>query len=405
MSAIAAVSVVGIAVAVAAIICVLSVFNGFREILTQRSETMLADIEILPKRTKTLNSDSILPLIRDIPGVKLATDVVSDRALAIYNSAETPVTLYAADLNTLRKMTDIDSIIVQPGHFPSDIVDFDKAPEAIIAVGTAGKLGYYATEDPAENTEPIHIFTPKRIGNINPDNPMASFITDSVRVTGIYRSEDERFDNNMIILSPEVARPLFMYDDSQATSIIIKAGHGTDIDRLAGTIRDSLGRHANYHQLTVRTREQMQQTTYRMVNIEKWVTFLLLSFMLLIASFNIISTMTMFVLDKQQSIRTLRALGLTRRGIGHLFALQSLYVTAVGTVAGLVLGLLLSLGQQHFGWLTMGAGADGLPAIPYPVRVIAADFPAVVIPIAIISAVTALVTAAFARSRCAQTRQ
>ncbi|MDE5552680.1 MAG: ABC transporter permease, partial [Muribaculaceae bacterium] len=302
VSAIASVSVVGIAIAVAAIICVLSVFNGFKDILTQRSDTMLADIEILPTRSKTLNSDSLLPVVRDIKGVSLATDVVSDKALAIYNSAEAPVTLYAADLNTLRRMTAIDSIIEQSGRFPSDIIGFEEAPEAIIAVGTAGKLGYYSSLDREESSEPIYLFTPKRVGAINPDNPMASFITDSVRVTGIYRSEDEKFDNNTIILSPEVVRPLFMYDDSQATSIIVKAQPGTDIGRLARTVSDNLKKLPNSDNLTVRTREQMQQTTYRMVNIEKWVTFLLLKFMLIIASFTIISTMTMFVLDKQHRI-------------------------------------------------------------------------------------------------------
>ncbi|MDE5774629.1 MAG: ABC transporter permease [Muribaculaceae bacterium] len=396
VSAIAIVSIVGIAVAVAAIVCVLSVFNGFKQVLSERSDRMLTDIQITPVISKTLNTDSILPLLRRTPGVEIATDIVSDQALVIYNQSELPVQLYAADLNTLHHITDIDSIIHRGGSYPSAEVAFDTAPEGLIAVGPAARLGTY------ENNETLFIFTPKRIGTINPANPMASFITDSVRITGVFESGDERFDSNTLIVSPEVARPLFMLDDNQANSIAVKAAPHTDIDRLADMIHNTLvnaGQNVN-----VLTREQQQQTNFRMINIEKWVTFLLLSFMLVIASFNIISTMTMFILEKQRDIRIIRALGANRHDIASIFALQSLFVTAIGTIAGLITGVLLSLGQQTYGWIAMGPSSDdGIPALAYPVKVIPSDCLVIIIPIALIGGITALIAAAFARSRCVQT--
>lgn len=395
MSTIAVVSVVGIAVAVAAIVCVLSVFNGFKHVLTERSNRMLTDIEILPAKSKTLNADSLLPVVRNIAGVKHATDIVSDQALVIYESTEIPVQLYATDFSLLRKMTDIDSLILDKGRYPDNNASFDEAPEGLVAIGPANRLGLY------NNDETLFIFTPKRVGTIDPANPLSAFITDSVRVTGVFETGDERFDASTLIVHPDVARALLMYDDSQASAIAVTATPDTDIDRLASKISQSLD--AQKNNLTVRTREELQQTTYRMVNIEKWVTFLLLVFMLAIASFNIISTMTMFVLEKDRDIHILRALGMTKKNIGNIFALQSLFVTAIGTVAGLLLGLILSLGQQRFGWLTMGdAGHDGMPPMPYPVKVCAADFPAVIIPIAIVAIITALIAARFAKSRCDQ---
>lgn len=397
--AIATVSVAGVAVAVAAIICVLSVFNGFREILDSRSARMIADIEVTPKHGKTLPADSLESVALSMPDVEAATPVVCDQALAIYNGHEMPVRLYAADLSELRLLTDIDSIIYKPGRYPRSETDFDSTPEALISAGTAVKLSAYPESK-------IFLFTPRREGTINPSNPAASFITDSVAVTGIFESGDELFDTSTIILPAEVARPLFMLEDDEATSLIIKikspddakAGSRRDIpahikraERVKSGIQQALGPGYN-----VKTRAEQQQTAFRMVNIEKWVTFLLLIFILLIASFNIISTMTMFVLEKRHDLRILRALGMTRRSIGAVFAWQSAFVTAIGTAAGMLAGLILSLLQQHFGWITMGAGPDGIP-IPYPVRVDWLDFPAVLLPTLLVGLIAAWTAAAYSR--------
>lgn len=403
--AIATVSVAGVAVAVAAIICVLSVFNGFREILDSRSARMLADIEVTPMLGKTIPADSLESVAMTIPDVELATPVVCDMALAINNGHEMPVRLYAADLRKLRLITEIDSIIYKPGRYPDEEISFESTPEALIAAGTAVKLSAFQGNK-------IFLFTPRRKGTINPSNPAASFITDSVAVTGIFESGDELFDTSTIILPPEVARPLFMLEDNEATSLIVKVKSHTETkaggrhgsyarrnhradskltERVKGELQQALG--PGYD---VRTRAEQQQTAFRMVNIEKWVTFLLLIFILLIASFNIISTMTMFVLEKRRDMRILRALGMTRRSIGAVFAWQSAFVTAIGTAAGMLTGLILSLLQQHFGWINMGEGPDGLP-VPYPVRVDWLDFPAVLIPTLIVGLIAARTAAAYSR--------
>lgn len=145
-----------------------------------------------------------------------------------------------------------------------------------------------------------------------------------------------------------MARGLFQYD-AEATSIAIKAAPGKDPQALAADIAGKIG--AAYE---VKDRQRQQEMSFRMVQIEKWVTSLLLLFILIIASFNIISTLTMFVLEKRRSISTLRALGMSRRDIGSIFGWESLYVTFIGAAAGVLLGLGLCLLQQEFGLIKMG---------------------------------------------------
>lgn len=394
VGAIAAISVVGVAVAVAAIICVLSVFNGFREVLTDRNGRMLADIEVSPLKGRSLDIDSVLPRIRAIDDVELVSPVVSDQALAIYDSHEMPVRLYAIDYADLRRHTEIDSLIYDGGRMPSQEVSFDAAPEGLTSVGVASRLGAYNPGDV------IFIFAPKRVGTINPDNPSSSFVTDSITTAGIFESGDQLFDTSTLIIPTEVARPLFMLEENEATSVAVKLRKGISPDRVAAKISEALPG------MRAQTREMQQQVSFRMVNIEKWVTFLLLIFILGIASFNIISAMTMFIIEKQRNMQTLRSIGMTRAGIGKIFAWQSAFVTLTGTAAGMALGLLLCLLQQHYGLLTMGESSAGdAAAVAYPVKVLWMDFPAILVPIIIVGALSAWISASFARSRVSETRQ
>ena len=383
VSAIAAISVVGVAVATAAIICVLSVFNGFRSILSDKLDILAPDVMVTPSLGKTFaDGDSLAAIIGETPGVEIALPTVVDNALAIVDSRERPITLRGVDFSRYPYVTRVDSIITGGRRLES--LD---SKEAVASVGVARQLGFY------NGDVSMLIFAPKREGRVNLANPLASFLTDSVNVADIFQAMQTEYDENNVICDINVARDLFQYD-TEATAIEVKAHPGTDITRLAGEISRRLGPDA-----VVKDRYRQQEMNFRMVEIEKWVTFLILIFILVIASFNIISTLCMLVLEKQQSMSTLLALGMSRRRIGSVFWWESMYVSLIGGISGVIIGILLCLLQEHFGLIRLGGDPSSLVIQAYPVKVELMDIVYSLIPVILIGLCTAWTASAFARSR------
>lgn len=384
---ISTVSVCAMAIATAAIICVLSVFNGFRREIGARLDTMLADIEITPASGKVFaDADSLLQVITKIRGVETAAPTLTDNALVIYNGQEMPVTIKGILPREYENISSIRSII--PEDYGSYIWNTDTTPtQAVISIGVASRLQAYPESS-------MLIFAPKREGRVNMANPINSFVTDSIFVTGIYRSQQSQYDDDRVLLPIEAARKLLQYD-RQASSIELKVKPGVNVGEVEQQIRSSLG--AGY---VVKDRLQQQEINFRMVNIEKWVSFLLLGFILVIASFNIISSLSMLVIEKENALSTFSAMGLSRRSIGGIFAWESLYVALCGGISGIILGLILCLLQQHYGLIRIGGGDPSATILTaYPVEVQAADVWITLIPIVAIALITALITSAFAKSR------
>lgn len=383
VSAIAIISVVGVAVATAAIIIVLSVFNGFRFHLNARLDTLSADVSVAPVYGKTFSSgDSLANIIKNIDGVELAMPEVTDNALIISGSREMPVTLKGVSPKLFPQITSIDSLLLD-GRGLADYSPQD----ASIAVGIAQRLGIYATGDS------LLLFAPKRFGRVNVANPAASFLIDSLRVASVFRSMQDEFDENTIICDIATARNLFQYED-EATSIQIKASPGISPSVLADNIRQLLGQ-----DYIVKDRLQQQEINFRMVEIEKWITFLLLTFILIIASFNIISTLCMLILDKNTSLRILSHIGLSRRKIGRIFWWESIMVTLSGAVGGIILGVGLCLLQEKFGLIKLAGDPESLLIQAYPVKVEWLDLAITFVPIVVIGLISAWISSAFARSR------
>lgn len=394
VSAIATVSVVGVAVATAALVCVLSVFNGFRMLLVDRSDLILPDIEIVSRDGRVIaEADSLADAVSRLDGVEIASPVLADQALAIFGQREMPVILHGIDPVEFRKYTSVDSLIVAGNPLPDDAVDYDP-PAALISTGVASRLQAFDSDDH------LFIFAPRREGRINLANPMASFFTDSVQCFGIIETMQNDFDAATICVPIDIARSLLQYD-REGSSVAVKARGDTDPGRLASKISGAVGE--NY---VVRDRMRQQDVNFRMVQIEKWVTGLLLVFILVIASFNIISTMTMFVLEKRRQMQTFRALGMRSNEIGRIFGWESLYITLLGGGSGLLLGVGLSILQERCGLLKMHGG-DGASMIvqAYPVQLVWSDLWAVALPVLVIGIVTAWIASAFARSRIGEKRQ
>ena len=386
VGAISVVSICGMAVATAAIICVLSVFNGFKGIIADRLDTLSPDVIVEPLKGKVFpDADSIAKRIENIKEVEIASPTLTDNALALCGSREMPVTLKGVRLDEFHKITSLDSLIIDRAPLRNATSD-SESYEAIFSIGAAA--GISATPE-AE----VLLFTPIREGRVNLSNPASSFLTDSVRVTEVFRSDQSQFDENLVIVDIELARDLLQYD-TEASAIEILTAPGTDVDKLTSQISKAIG-----PEFTVKDRLRQQEMNFRMISIEKWVTFLLLFFILVIASFNIISSLSMLVIEKEKSISTLRAMGFSRRGIGSIFFWESIFVTVIGGISGIVIGIILTLMQEHWGLIKLHGDPGTLTVASYPVHLDPADILVTLLPIVIIGFATAFITAAYARSR------
>lgn len=404
VSAIAIVSVGGVAIATAAVVCVLSVFNGFREILTDKFNIMAPELVVTPSQGKTFaDTDSVLSVVRATEGVGVAMPAVTDKALAIYGGKELPVTLRGVVVEDFRKITGIDSILFEGSRLPSDhyeeVPEFEyyedyeaymasaPKPEALMSIGAAVRLGHVGTDGN------FVLFAPRREGQYNPANPAASFVADSVKVSGVYEAKQSQYDEDMIIVPINLARHLFQYDD-EATTIEIKAMDGVDPVKIKEALLMRLG-----NGFDVKTRMEQQEINFRMVNIEKWVSFLLLFFILVIATFNIVSTMTMLVLEKRNSMAVFSAMGMNKRRITSIFKNESVLVSITGGLIGVALGVALCLLQEHFGLIKLNGDPSTLLMTAYPVKLIWTDVLIAFAPALILGLGTALIAGRFARSR------
>ena len=383
VNAISIISVVGVAVATAAIVIVLSVFNGFKFHLDARLDTLTPDISVMPAFGKTIaEGDSLAEMLKHFPGIEESMAEVSDNALVIADSREMPITLKGVTPEIFARITSIDSLLLdgQPvkNYSPN---------QASIAVGVAQRLGFFSAGDT------LLVFTPKRHGRVNLANPISSFLTDSLEISSIFRTMQTEFDDNTVIGDIETVRSLYEYEN-EATSIQLKVTPGKDATEIADQIREFLG-----PDFFVKDRLQQQEVNFRMVSIEKWITFILLTFILVIASFNIISTLCMLILDKGASLYTLSHLGLSRRRVGNIFWWESILVTLFGAGTGLIIGFVISLLQEKFSLIKLAGDPESLVLQAYPVKVEWLDLGVTLIPIIIIGLITAWISEAFAIAR------
>lgn len=395
---ISTVSVCAMAIATAAIICVLSVFNGFREVIGGKLDSLSPDLMVSPVKGKVFaDADNLADRITQLPGVQVATPTLSDKALLICNSREMPVTLKGVLPDDYAKVTSIRSLIKKDyGEYITEESQANTTvqqngsgtlPQGVASIGAAARLQTYPGDGGL-------LFAPRREGRVNLANPAASFYSDSIRISGIYRSDQSQYDEDGLIVPLDLARSLFTYD-TEASAIEIKLDPEANADATQRKVAETLG--AGF---TVKNRLQQQAMNFRMIAIEKWVSFLLLTFILIIAGFNIISSLSMLVIEKEEAIHTIRALGMSRKRIGSIFAWESIYVSMAGAAAGIILGVGLCLAQQHFGLIKIAGDAEMSILQAYPVKVQWPDILATLAISAILAATTALITAAFARSKC-----
>ncbi len=381
------VAVCGVVVATAALICVLSVFNGFRGLIMGKLAMLDPEVAITATVGKTVSdADSVIDAVTAIPGVERAIPVIEDQALAIYAQMQMPVRLKGVpdDYNTMNGM---DSVIVDGEWKLRDQV----SRFAVAGAGPAVRLMVRP-----EFVGMVRLYAPQRQGRVNIANPMGAFRQDSVFVSGIFQLQQNSYDADLIFVPLDMARELFDYE-SEATQIEVKLAAGAREQQVMEGISHALG--GGYQ---VKNRLMQQREAYRLVNIEKWMAFLLLAFILVIATFNVISTLSLLIIEKDDSIATLRALGANDRQISRIFVLQGWLITLVGAVTGVVIGLVLCLCQQQFGWLRLSGDPANMIISAYPVEVQWTDVLVTLALVAAVGLLTSMVTALIMRRRLRQ---
>ena len=378
------ISMCGVVIATTALICVLSVYNGFSDLLLDKISKIDPQIEITPKEGKAIdNADSLISIINGISGVETAIPIIKDQALAVYGNRQMPITLKGIPDNydTFSKLNDV----ILYGNFAlQDSVN----RYAILSIGAAGNL-----QSGAGFFDYMKFYAPKRVGRVNLANPIGAFRVDSLYISAIFQTEQYTYDQDLVFVPIDVTRKLFDYD-KQATSIEVKLAKNTDETVVMSHICHTLG-----DQFNVKNRLMQQASSFKMINMEKWVTFLLLTFILVITAFNVISSLSLLIMEKDDNIRTFKHLGASNRQISRIFITEGILITLSGAILGIILGVILCILQQELGLIKLSAEAGTVIVDSYPVKLIWSDVLIVFALVSIVGLITSLITALLMRSR------
>jgi len=361
-----------VAVGTAALVIVLSVFNGFESVVKSLFSVFDPDIEITIAKGKTfhnyeLNADQI----RALPGVISYTEVVEENALLHYNKQQYLATIKGVD-SLYQHKSPLDSLMVNGIMLlQEDSLDF-----AVPGYGIA----YYLGLDMNAPDNFISVYIPKRKGNIT-GLPQESFSSEIIRPMGIF-SVQQDFDDKYMLVPLRFARRILDYTD-EVTGIEIRLEKGADASEIQKRIAGIAG-----PEFKILNRFQQQEVLYKIMKSEKWAVFLILTFILIIASFSVVGSLSMLILDKQKDITILRSLGAEDKTIRQIFFLEGLLISFTGALAGLILGLLICFVQQQFGLVKL-QGSGSFIMESYPVKLMATDLLYVFLTISVIGAAAA----------------
>ena len=344
----------GICVATLSLVCTLSVYNGFQRLVSQLYNSLDPDLKITLVEGKTfdINAPEIRQL-KTLDFVSVAAEVLEENALIRNKEKQTAVTIKGVSPEYLHLI--VPDSILHSGYFVLSKDD----DYTVIGAALASQL------DAGIFVHPVSIYAPKYKSKVNIANPERAFNDRQLLISGIYSVNQLDIDSKFAFVSIDFARELFEYGE-KATAIELNLKKGANINRAKDELLRLLG-----DKYLIQDREEQHEEFYRMMKIEKWITFLILSFILLIAVFNVIGSLTMLIIEKKNDIQTLRSLGANSRLIRTVFLLEGWLTTAFGAMLGLVIGLVLCLMQQIFGIIKLNNGEmpDAFIVYAYPVYV------------------------------------
>lgn len=351
---ITAISSAAVGVVTAAMVCILSVMNGFGVMVEQMFSQFDPDIRVVAKAGKSFSiSEEKETELLDLPCVDLLSESISETALVYFEDKQMPVQLMGVD-SAFADLTDIENIITD-GHYEVHDGAFDRA---VLGQGLAWKLGIGA-----HFITGLQVYAPKRHGKVNMLRPDMNFNREGCFIAGTFAVNQQKYDDNLMLVDIGLARRLLDYNEDEVTALNLAIAEGYSAKQAKREITSILG-----EEYKLLDRYEQQEDFFRILRVEKLLTTLLLLFILLIATFNGIGSLSMLIIDKQKDIRTLSHLGANEMMIRTIFVLEGWLVNTIGALGGLVLGLGICLLQEHFGLLKLGNGTDYIISA-YPVAV------------------------------------
>ena len=356
INVISAISVAGVAVGTMALITILSVFNGLEEMVKSIFSTSDPEIRITPVRGKVFTPDTLmLTRLSSIDGVEVFAETVEENALLRYDEQQYIATIKGVSLN-YSEVTDLDTAMWD-GDFT--LRAENGRPYAVAGLGVANYLGMRLNF-----VSPLAIYIPDRKARLSA-SPENEFTRRYIFLSGIFAVEQE-FDSKYLFLPIDFARELLGYT-TEVSSIEVKMKSGADQKKTQEAIRALLG-----DDFLVQNRYEQQEIFYKVMKAERLAIFVILTFILIIASFNIIGSLTMLIIEKERDISILRSLGADNRLIKRIFIYEGWMISLIGTVIGLLAGFMLCAAQQHLGIVKLAG--DSLLIDAYPVKMHLADF-------------------------------
>lgn len=359
INVISAISVCGVALATLALVCTLSVFNGFQDLVTTFFTAFDSQLKITAVRGKVFDGqDKRVLQLKKMPDVEVYSESLEDNVMVQYQGRQAMAVVKGVEDN-FDQLTPIDSILFGRGDLllHDEVVDY-----AIPGIQLLSTLG-----SGIRFLDPLEIYAPRRGAKVNMANPSTAFVTGNLFSSGlVFAVNQEKYDASYILTSIDFARRLFQYT-TEVSAINLKLKAGADTDAVKKHIQDLLG-----DDFLVQDRYEQQADTYRIMEIEKLISYLFLTFILMIACFNVIGSLSMLIIDKRDDVVTLRNLGASDRQIVRIFLFEGRMISFFGAFAGVVLGLLLCWLQQEYDLIALGSSGSFV-VDAYPVSVHASD--------------------------------
>ncbi len=368
---ISGISVLGVAVATMAMVVTLSVFNGFQDLVADLFTAFDPELLVTPKDGQTVSAnDAALQALRKSDAVAVYTPVLEGQALVVREGRQQVVTLKGVADN-VTEQGHIEDILYGDGHFclHADVLEY-----GILGIQLAQQLGL-----PANFEEPLQVYAPKPGERVNIGNPLSSFNHDELQSPGVvFMVRQAKYDANYILTSLPFAQRIFDRE-VRVSAIELRLKDGLKADKVKEQLRAQLG-----DRFKVEDRYEQQNDVFRVMRIEKLISYLFLSFILLVACFNIIGSLSMLMIDKRQDIQTLRSLGANDSQICTIFRLEGHIISLAGALLGLVLGGVLCWIQQRYGLVSMGDSEGSFIIETYPVSVYWTDILLVLVTVLVV---------------------
>ena len=343
-----------------ALVCTLSVFNGFQDMVAGFFTAFDPELKITIREGKVFEPQgAAFQEVRSLPEIGVWTETLEENAMVQYKDRQAMAIIKGVEDN-FEELTSIDSLLYGAGEFilHDSIVDY-----GVLGVELISELG-----TGLQFVDPLQVYAPKRNVRVNMANPSASFNRDYLFSPGVvFVVNQQKYDARYILTSLSFARNLFNYD-TEVSAVELKLKPGTDVTAVQRKIARILG-----DEFVVLDRYEQQADVFRIMEIEKFISYLFLTFILAIACFNVIGSLSMLILDKREDVETLRNLGADDRLIARIFLFEGRLISLFGALSGIVLGLLLCYIQQRFGIISLGGGNGSFIVDAYPVSVHVTD--------------------------------